>query len=93
MGFVFINLLINIEVDSFATVWMLFITYGVLVLIGFRFHFLWLKRCFIVLFALTGPLILLNYWFEQAYLIMLLPLAGVAIVAAGSYKFSRQPLL
>lgn len=61
MGFVLLSVLMSIEVRSFTTLWMFFIALGALAVIGFRSGFLWLKRCFSVLFALTALVLLLNY--------------------------------
>lgn len=92
MGFVLSTILICIEVESATTIWMLFFVYGILAVIGFRCHLRWLKRCFIVLFSLAVPMLLLNYVLEGAYLTVLGVLLGTTAVIADSLKFSRQPL-
>ncbi|CAM4083121.1 hypothetical protein [Lederbergia lenta] len=52
-GFVLINIIINIEVQSGITLVLLSLTTGIGAIVGFRFKFLLLKRCFTVLFSLT----------------------------------------
>lgn len=93
VGLVLLGILICIDTGSIATMWMLFIAAGALALIGFRLRFRWAKRCYTVLFAITVPVLLINYSLENAYLVVVMVLAGIAAVAAGSYKLAKQPLL
>lgn len=93
MGFVLLSVLMSIEAGSFTTLWMFLIVHGTLAIIGFRCRFLWLKRCFTVLFVSAIPVLLLYYLYEGTYLLVFLILFGTFAVAFSSYKFSRQPLL
>ncbi|MEK3889462.1 hypothetical protein [Bacillus sp. FSL K6-3431] len=60
-GFVLINILISIEVQSDITMSLLFLTTGIGALVGFRLQFLLLKRCFTVFFSLTALVLLFDF--------------------------------
>ncbi|MDN7242832.1 hypothetical protein QWY14_13545 [Planococcus sp. N028] len=88
-GFVLANIVINIETESSVTVWLILVMTGIGALIGSRFRYPLLKRCFTVLFSLAAILLLLINFFEEAYFIVLVLVVFILLVAGGSYKFSR----
>ncbi|MGI2329091.1 hypothetical protein [Planococcus sp. YIM B11945] len=91
-GFVFINLLIQLEVQSEATMWMIFGTAGILALIGFRKRFLLLRGCFTVMFSMAALVLLFLNFFSQAYIISLLMIGCIALFIVGTYRFSRKAM-
>jgi hypothetical protein len=92
-GLVLINILMLLEVPSEVAVWLFFWTAGALALIGFRFRFVLVKRCFTVLFSLAALALLFLNFFDGAYLIELLLLVCTLLFIAGAYRFSRRAAL
>lgn len=89
MGFVLCCIAGNVEMEPVITGWILFAVAGILALIGFRNQFLWLKRCFTIVFGLAALYLLMLSSGTNTYLIIF---ALILAVVGGAYKFSRQPL-
>ena len=88
--FVLMNIVTSFELGSIVSIWMVFVIAGFSALAGFRYRFLWLKRCFTIVFALAGLLLFLNYLIDGTYVVVLLI---VAVIAAAFYKFIKMPVM
>lgn len=88
VGLVFINILINLEVQSEMTMWLVLWTAGVGAIIGFRLSFLLLKVCFTLLFSIAALVLLLINLFGGYYLLSLLLVVLAVLFIVGTYKLT-----
>lgn len=80
---------INLAAGNLAIGWSMFLIGGLATVIGFRYRFQWLKRCFIAVFGLAAlGLLILGTGIPSHVLVFALILG----VAGLSYKFSGQTL-
>lgn len=77
---------INAAPGNQSIMWSLFLIGGVSTLIGFRYQFQWLKRCFIAVFGIAALfLLVLNFTVLSDVLVFALLLGVIGL----SYKYSR----
>lgn len=92
-GFVLLNIIMNIEVQSEVTLWLFLLITAIGALVGFRLQFVLLKRCFTVVFLITALFLLCMNFFTEVYMISLLLVLFIVLFTVGAYKFSKKSIV